>query len=105
MEKYTGRRNGIQPSRSSQIRWKGKEAHTRNWGLSMPSPAPSSPSPVRGSPHHLHFMDALTAQYGNVRHSREVNKSVDPKVVPLPCNFTQPVYFTGKLWYRDWLAR
>ena len=78
---------------------------TRNWGLSMPYPTPSSPSPVRGNPHHPHFMDALTAQYGNVMHSQEVNKSVDPKVVPLPCNFTQPVYFTGKLWYRDWLAR
>ena len=71
----------------------------------MSYPTPSSPSPIRGNPHHLHFMDALTAPDGHVMHSQEVSKSVDPKVVPLPCNFTQPVYFTGTLCDRDWLAR
>lgn len=56
--------------------------------VSMLYPTPSSSNPVRGNSHHLHFTDALTD-------AQDVNKSVDPKVVPLPCNLTQPVCPAG----------
>lgn len=101
MEKYTEGAKSTPPSRRSQTSWKGKAAPICGalWGN------------VHALSHDLltrpYMGETLTnsiAQGSKVTQPGSEHKSVDPKLMPLSSNLTQPICPGADLQDRDWLS-